>query len=197
MGNDLENFPTSDSAKKMISFVSDGFYDTSYVGKWLYQIMGQEYDAAYEMVGSLTDQLFPETATWGLAFHELKWGLPVKESVSDVERRKLIYQKRDVKKSMTPYQMELILSYLYDCKARVYDIHDLGDSEFAPSHPNEFRVIIEPEGEKLDAETITKKIKGLKQSHTTCNISYNLIRDIACDEYYAGEVARGRTRRFL
>ena len=39
---DLENFPTSESAKKMLGYVSDGFYDSSYVGKWLFQVMGIE-----------------------------------------------------------------------------------------------------------------------------------------------------------
>ena len=36
---DLERFPTSESAKKMLSFVSDGFYDESYVGKWIFQVL--------------------------------------------------------------------------------------------------------------------------------------------------------------
>ena len=37
---DLEAFPTSESAVRMLSYVSQGFYDNSYVGKWLYQVMG-------------------------------------------------------------------------------------------------------------------------------------------------------------
>ena len=41
---DLEAFPTSESAVRMLSYVSQGFYDSSYVGKWLYQVMGMEYD---------------------------------------------------------------------------------------------------------------------------------------------------------
>ena len=63
---DLENFPISESAKNMIASVSDGFYDNSYVGKWLYEVMGQEYDTAREIAEDLINQLFPETATWGL-----------------------------------------------------------------------------------------------------------------------------------
>ena len=51
---DLENFPTSESAKKMLSYVSDGFYDESYVGKWLFQVMGAEYDKALEIVEDRT-----------------------------------------------------------------------------------------------------------------------------------------------
>ena len=44
MGFDIEHFPTSESAKRMLSFVTKGFYDKSYVGKWLYQVMGLELD---------------------------------------------------------------------------------------------------------------------------------------------------------
>ena len=48
--------------------VSDGFYDNSYVGKWLYEVMGQEYDTAREIAEDILNQLFPETATWGLMY---------------------------------------------------------------------------------------------------------------------------------
>ena len=43
---DIEKFPTSESAKRMLSYVSEDFYEKSYVGKWLYQIMGLEWDDA-------------------------------------------------------------------------------------------------------------------------------------------------------
>ena len=55
---DLENFPVSESAKNMIASVSDGFYDNSYVGKWLYEVMGQEYDTAREIAEDILNQLF-------------------------------------------------------------------------------------------------------------------------------------------
>ena len=181
----------------MLSYVSDGFYDNSYVGKWLYQVMGQEYDTAFDMVGSLSDQLFPETATWGLMFHEIKWGLPVKNDIDAEERRKLIYQKRDIKKPMTPYQMEKMIENNYDCKAYINDIHDIGSDGYTPDHPNVFRALIETDGEKLDTDEVKKKIKNIKQSHTVCEISYNLKRSIDNDNYYGGVVARGRTRRCL
>ena len=61
----LETFPTSESAKKMLSYVSQEFYEKSYIGKWLFQVMGLEYDTAREVVEQLPKQFFPETATWG------------------------------------------------------------------------------------------------------------------------------------
>lgn len=36
---DLENFPTSETAKEMMGSVTKGWYDKAYVGKWLYQVM--------------------------------------------------------------------------------------------------------------------------------------------------------------
>lgn len=106
---DLEQFPTSESAKRMLSYVTPGFYDNSYVGKWLYQVMGLEYDDARKLAEELQYQMFPETATWGLMYHEIKWGLPVRTNLSYEERRQLIYQKRDYKAPMTPYRMETYL----------------------------------------------------------------------------------------
>ena len=107
---DLEHFPTSESAKRQLSYVSDSFYDESYVGKWLFQVMGIEYDQARELLEDLPNQFLPETATWGLRFHEEKWGLPVRENLPYEERRRLIYQKRDYRAPMTPYRMDQFLS---------------------------------------------------------------------------------------
>ena len=78
----LENFPTSESGKRQLGYVSEEFYEKSYVGKWLYQVMGLEYDEARRLVEELPEQMFPETATWGLMYHEIKWGLPVRENLS-------------------------------------------------------------------------------------------------------------------
>ena len=47
---DLENFPTSQSAQNMLATVTPGFYDQSYVGKWLYQVMGLEFDEAERLI---------------------------------------------------------------------------------------------------------------------------------------------------
>ena len=91
---ELELFPTSESALKMLSYVTPGFYDKSYVGKWMFQVMGLEYDKALKLAEELPEQFFPETATWGLCWHEIKWGLPVQENLSYQERRQAIYEKR-------------------------------------------------------------------------------------------------------
>lgn len=162
---DLENFPTSVSANKMLGYVSGGFYDRSYVGKWLYQVIGLEYDKALKIAEELPYQMFPETATWGLMYHEMKWGLPVREYLTYEERRKLIYQKRDVKAPMTPYRIEEYLKNVTDFEVHVADVHDSGLYNYKASHPNTFKVIFLGQG-TLDAAAVREAINRIKQSHT-------------------------------
>lgn len=166
---DLENFPTSNSARKMLSYVSDGFYDKSYVGKWLFQVMGVEYDTVLEIIEELPAQFFPETATWGLMYHEIKWGLPVRENLSYEERRKLIYRKRDYRAPMTPYRMEEYLKNEIDFEVHVADCHDAGIFGYVAIHPNIFRVTFLGEG-TVNTKKVKEILDKIKQSHTTYSI---------------------------
>lgn len=174
---DLENFPASDSAKRMLGYVSAGFYDTSYVGKWLYQVMGMEYDTAKEIVEDLPAQFFPETATWGLMYHEIKWGLPVRENLSYEERRRLIYQKRDYRAPMTPYCMEKHLAAVTGLEVHIADVNDAGKYGFVPPHPNMFKAYFVGDG--LEIEKVKELLNRLKQSHTsyTVNNRFELVAD--------------------
>lgn len=166
----LEEFPISESALRMMSYVSKDFYEKSYVGKWLFQVMGLEYDEARKLVEELPYQMFVETATWGLMYHELKWQLPIRNNLSYEERRKLIYQKRDYRNSITPYQMELYLKNATSFNVFVADCHDKGIFNYEPQHPNEFKVFLTGEG-TLDIKSVVQMINKLKQSHTTYTIN--------------------------
>ncbi len=178
---DLENFPTSNSARKMLSYVSDGFYDESYVGKWIYQVVGLEYDKALEMVEDLPAQFFPETATWGLMYHEIKWGLPVRENLSFEERRKRIYQKRDYRAPMTPYRMEKSLEAATGFEVHIADIHDPGEYGFFPQYPNVFKVFFL--GEKtLNTKFASELLNQMKQSHTVFIINDRVVLGMLKDD---------------
>lgn len=167
---DLENFPTSQSAQNMLATVTPGFYDQSYVGKWLYQVMGLEFDEAELLIAEeLPLQFFPETATWGLMYHELKWGLPVRDYLSYDERRKLIYEKRDQRAPMTPYRMETMLANVTGFLANIADIHDGGKYGYKVSHPNTFIAVFVGDG-SLNTKAVKRLLDSTKQSHTTYTI---------------------------
>ena len=167
---DLENFPTSQSAQNMLATVPPGFYDQSYVGKWLYQVMGLEFDDAERLIAEeLPLQFFPETATWGLMYHELKWGLPVRDYLSYDERRKLIYEKRDQRAPMTPYRIETMLANVTGFWANIADIHDGGKYGYNVSHPNTFIAVFVGDG-SLNTKAVKRLLDSAKQSHTTYTI---------------------------
>lgn len=174
---DLEDFPTSSSARKMLGYVSDGFYDRSYVGKWIFQVMGLEYDRALEIATDLPDQFFPETATWGLMYHEIKWGLPVRENLSYEKRRELIYRKRDCRAPMTPCRMEEYLKNEMDFEAYVADCHDPGAFGYTPWHPNTFKVTFIGEG-TLNTKKAREILDRIKQSHTTFSLEDMVVAEI-------------------
>lgn len=166
----IEAFPTSESALRMLSYVTSGFYDNSYIGKWLYQVMGLEIDEARKIIEELPYQMFPETATWGLSYHELKWQLPIRENLSYEERRQLIYQKRDYKAPMTPYRMEDYLKNVTKFDVHIADCNDAGPFNYVPTHPNMFKVFVVGEG-TLNTKAVKEAINRIKQAHTTYMIN--------------------------
>lgn len=169
---DLETFPKNESAKRMLSYLTPGFYDESYVGKWLFEVMGKEIEEAAVIFDELPFQAFPETATWGLEYLEEKYGIPNRKDLSDSERRKLIIQKRDTKAPMTPYAMEHLLKTVTDFEVRVSDRNDVFHGIFKPiSHPNVFQVILTGEG-TAEIGKIKPLLDKIKQSHTLYELMY-------------------------
>lgn len=168
----IENFPTSEAAKRMMGYITgNGFYDRSYVGKWIFQVMGIEMDEARRIIeDELPYQAFPETATWGLRYHEEKFGLPIRENLSPEERRKLILDRRDTKAPIPPWRLEKMVNSVLGCDVKVVDIHE-PDNKI--THPNTFVVYLEGEGE-FSLQKGIDKINDAKQSHTSYELHVRL-----------------------
>lgn len=168
----IENFPTSEAAKRMMGYITgNGFYDRSYVGKWIFQVMGIEMDETRRIIeDELPYQAFPETATWGLRYHEEKFGLPIRENLSPEERRKLILDRRDTKAPITPWRLEKMVNSVLGCDVKVVDIHE-PDNKI--THPNTFVVYLEGEG-AFSLQKGIDKINDAKQSHTSYELHVRL-----------------------
>lgn len=111
----LENFPTSPSAKRMLNTVTKGWYDKSYVGKWIYQVIGSEIDGVQSIAEGLKNQIFAETATWGIIYHEMKYGIPHDQTKELDDRRRAVINKRDHANRMpfTPYFVENLVKTIF------------------------------------------------------------------------------------
>ena len=58
-----ERIVQSTSANRMIDTVSP-IYENSYVGSWLFEDIGREWDRLWKIIDEMPDQLFPQTVTW-------------------------------------------------------------------------------------------------------------------------------------
>ena len=107
---DLENFPNSSSAKRMMSYITQGFYDRSYVGKWIFEVMGQEWDEVVEIFDSFPQQGFPQTCSWSLMYWEQKFGLEGKGTFD--ERKQALLQKITIFAPFTPAKIQQCIENL-------------------------------------------------------------------------------------
>ena len=162
MAVDLDNFPYSDAAKRMLSYVTAHWYDKSYVGKWTYEVMGQQMDLAVKYCQELPLQFDVDTATWGLMYWEQMYGLPIRSSLSYEERRRLIHLKMEPRYSSTPYWMAQTIENTTGYTANVYDINDPGPYSY--SHPNIFHVLLSGDAEEQFAVRCGRKKQSANES---------------------------------
>lgn len=120
---DLENFPTSPAAIRMLNTVTKEWYEKSYVGKWIYQVMGSEIDSIENIVKGLKNQIFAETATWGIIYHETRYGITLNPAADLDDRRKAVIIKRDHANRMpwTPYFVESFVWSNFSLKSKLVD----------------------------------------------------------------------------
>lgn len=157
----LENFPTSPAAKRMLKTVSP-IYDKSYVAKWIFQVMGLEIDEAWQFIEELRLQAFPETATWGITYWEQRYNIPPDESLSLEERRQRVIIKRGKRSPMNPARIERI----------VRDVTGREDMVTEQNGEYTFYISILPGESTVDYQELIDTIKSVKPSHLAFKVLF-------------------------
>jgi hypothetical protein len=162
---DLENFPTNEVAKDMLTMVSP-IYDESYVGKWIFEVMSVYLGLAKDTIRSLEYESFVERATWTLMYHEIMYGLDVREDLTYEERRKIIRRKIAREMRSTPYYIEHAIADEFDQIIHVYDVNDEGKT-----FPHNSIFEVEFSGADKNYYEVLERINEMKQSQTTYEVS--------------------------
>jgi len=157
----LENFPTSPAAKRMLKTVSP-IYDKSYVAKWIFQVMGLEIDEVWKFIEELRLQAFPETATWGITYWEQRYNIPPDESLSIEERRQRVIIKRGKRSPMNPARIERI----------VRDVTGREDMVTEQNGEYTFYISILPGESTVDYQELIDTIKSVKPSHLAFKVLF-------------------------
>lgn len=158
---DLEKFPTSPAAKRMMKTVSP-VYDKSYVGKWIFQVMGMEVDEAWTFFEELRLQAFPETATWGIVYWEQRYHIPPDDNMTTEERRQRVIVKRGKRSPMNPTRIE---QFIRDVTGRQSEITERNE-EYA------FSVSILPGESEVNYHELIRTIRSVKPSHLSFTVLF-------------------------
>lgn len=157
-----ETIISSETACRMLDRISP-IYDNSYVGLWMFEAIGLEYDKAWYIVRTLPDQLFPETVTWAIELWERRYGIIPQQSQTLEERRAAILAARTIPAPFTPSVLE---KFIYNLTGRASEI-------VSYVRPYTFGVYIDnTEGMRdSDLAAIISYINKNKHSH----MSYDLV----------------------
>jgi hypothetical protein len=147
---------TSPSGQRMLSYVSPIYYQ-SRVMLAIFQTIGLEIDDLHEWVTEIREQLFPQTATWGLKYWEQVLGLPTNEAAPIGERRRAVLTKLATRTPVTPSLIKQIAQSNTGKPATVEN--RIG--------PYTFRIIMESDGTGVDLQRLNKAIDEAKPAHLT------------------------------
>ena len=153
-GIDIEHFPTSETAQQMLSRVSP-IYDNSYVGKWIFEVIGLEWDEIRALITSLRDQCYLERVSWGIRYWEQRYGIESDETKPLEARRAAVRAKRKKHEALQPAALETVLEELIGRDVKVIEYNNV----------YRFAVQIQEGDNTVDYEAVIKRIDSIKPSH--------------------------------
>lgn len=153
----------SQKGKELISYISP-IYANSKIMQAIFEAIGSEWDNANEISEDILNQLFPQTATWGLSIWEQRLGL-ITNVTEDLERRRgKVIAKLQTKYPITPKNMAMIL--------KNYTGADISITEGVAPYAFEIK-LLGREGFPKSLEDLYKEVKRIKPSHLS--VMYKLI----------------------
>ena len=111
---------TSPTAERMLGRVSP-IYDESYVGLWMFEAIGREYDKLWDVAKTLPDQLFPESVTWGIELWERRYAITPTPGQTLEERRQKVLAMRS---TPHPFNCQTVENYIRLLTGREAEIVD-------------------------------------------------------------------------
>lgn len=150
------------------------YYDESPQMNAICDSSGVEFEDLYSNVFDLTNQCFPQTATWGIKYWETFLGIPESSAEDLSTRRAKIISKLSRTSPITPYEMRRILG-------------NFVDNAVLTQFPEEYRFEISLQTKtKLEKvlDAIIREVEEIKPAHLDFSISINYLTELQISELF-------------
>ena len=163
----MDKILKSEAAQRIIDYVSD-IYGESYVGLWLYQIIGVAIDDINNIINQLFDEIFPDRSQILLSYWEKEYGIIPNKYLSTEERHSNLTQKINSKKPMNPKRVEMLVEGI--CGGKCELIENIA--------PFTFEIRILSENKYINIRNVVDLVNEVKPAHlnykTVCTCRVNL-----------------------
>ena len=149
---------TSQEARDFLQMVTKDFYNDSYIGLWIFEVIGREWDEMRAWAEGLVYEINPQTCTWSIAIWEWVYGIEPDESLSLEFRRQRILAKICAVKPINPEMVRRGVAALIGAGTDAVEVNDL-------TGPYRFEVILHPQETPFPYNRIEKFIREIKPSH--------------------------------
>jgi hypothetical protein len=169
---DLENIVRSPSAETFLCMVTKGFYDNSYTGLWMYEVIGREWDEMREWAERLKNEIHPQTCTWSIGIWEWVYGLGSNETMSLESRRHRILAKIIGTRPINPEAIRNGVAKITGCDVDVKDF----------TEPYRFSLTIHMQEEKDDPpyKAVHEYVRTVKPAHLVAFLTWAFHVTIDC-----------------
>ena len=155
---DMDNIITSPEAEAFLRMVTKGFYHNSFMGLWIYEVIGREWDEMRAWAEGMKEEIHPQTCTWSIPIWEWVYGFEPDDTLQLEYRRQRILAKIVAVKLINPEIIRRGVAALIGAEPENVEVDP-------KAGPYRFDVIIHPTGAPFPYNRIAPYIREIKPSH--------------------------------
>ncbi len=157
---DLDSIIQSPEAETFLRMVTKGFYNNSYTGSWIYEVIGREWDEMRSWAEGLRNEIHPQTCTWSIGIWEWVYGFEADESSTLEERRQRILSKILGIRPINPEMLRRGIAKVSGADAEVTDL----------TAPYRFGVTLNVMDKPVPLERVLWYIRTQKPAHLAVSV---------------------------
>jgi hypothetical protein len=169
----------------MRQMVTEGFYDRSRIGLWLFEVIGREWDDMAQWARTLRLEAFPQTCTWSIAIWEFVYGYEPDGGKTLEWRRARILAHKWSSPPINPARIEAALSALTGCPVHITE----------HVAPYTFQVVVDEtdiggtsDGSLYDFRAALRLLRRIKPSHLSFRYESYIAPEYEGTDYDAGAI---------